>query len=105
MGRERLQNLTEPMYYVLLSLIEKRHGYEIMKFIEEFTQGRVIIGPGTLYSLLSRFEEKDFIDLISTEDRKKIYLITEKGKELLNEELNRLKLLIEDGEKILNRDK
>lgn len=101
MARERLQNLTEPMYYVLLSLTEQRHGYEIMKNIEEFTQGRVVIGPGTLYSLLSRFEEKGFIDLISKEDRKKIYSITDKGRELLEEEFNRLKSLIRDGEKIL----
>lgn len=105
MARERLQTLTEPMYYILLALKEERHGYEIMKSIEEFTKGRVVIGPGTLYSLLGRFEEKKFIKLVSMEDRKKTYLITDKGKELLEEELDRLKLLIKDGEKILRGEK
>ena len=101
MARERLQNLTEPMYYILLALTKARHGYEIMKTIEVFTQGRVIIGPGTLYALLSRFEEKEFIDLLSIKDRKKTYMITEKGRELLDQEFERLKLLVDDGNKIL----
>ena len=102
MARERLQTLTEPMYYILLALTEERHGYEIMKTIEEFTEGRIIIGPGTLYALLSRFEEKGFIDLLSFENRKKTYKINEKGRALLDEEIHRLKTLILDGEKILD---
>lgn len=105
MARERLQTLTEPMYYILLALTKERHGYEIMKTVEEFTGGRVLIGPGTLYSLLGRFEEKGFIKLLSVEHRKKTYIINEKGKKLLEEELDRLKLLVQDGEKILRGEK
>lgn len=46
------EQLTDPMYYILLSLLEERHGYAIMKFIEELTNGEVSMGPGTLYTLL-----------------------------------------------------
>ena len=54
MAREQFQNLTEPMYYILLALIEERHGYEVMRIISDRTKGRVKVGPGTLYALLSR---------------------------------------------------
>lgn len=100
MAREQFQNLTEPMYYTLLALTEERHGYEIMQTIEEFTDGRVVIGPGTIYALLGRFQKEEFIRLVSEEDRKKTYIITEEGRSLLEEEIIRLKLLIKDGESI-----
>lgn len=91
------KNLTQPMYYVLLSLKEKRHGYEIMQYIEWLTKGRVKVGPGTLYSLLSRFEEDEYIEMVSDDDNKKTYLITDTGTEVLEEEIERLKLLLEDA--------
>lgn len=53
MARNQLQTLTEPMYYILLSLNEERYGYEIMQLISDKTQGRLKVGPGTLYTLLS----------------------------------------------------
>lgn len=91
------KNLTQPMYYVLLSLKEKRHGYEIMQYIEWLTKGRVKVGPGTLYSLLSRFEEDEYIEMVSDDDNKKTYLITDTGTEVVEEEIERLKLLLEDA--------
>ncbi len=58
MARKQLQNLTEPMYYILLSLIEPRHGYAVMQNIRVITEDRVKVGPGTLYALISRFEKR-----------------------------------------------
>lgn len=89
--------LTQPMYYILLSLEEKRHGYEIMQYIEWLTQGRVKVGPGTLYSLLSRFEDDEYIKMVSDDDNKKTYIITEVGEEVLDEEIERLRQLLEDA--------
>ena len=105
MAREKLQNLTEPMYYILLALTKERHGYEIMQAIEQFTGGRVEVGPGTLYALLSRFEKKGFIRLTSDDGRRKTYIITKSGKGILYEEFNRLNQLVKDGEKILKGDR
>ena len=61
MAREQFQNLTEPMYYILLSLLEERCGVDIMESVEEISRGRVKVGPGTLYALLARFEKEEMI--------------------------------------------
>lgn len=89
--------LTQPMYYILLSLKEKRHGYEIMQYIEWLTEGRVKVGPGTLYSLLSRFEDDEYIRMVSDDDNKKTYIITDIGKCVLDGELERLTQLLDDA--------
>lgn len=99
MAREQLKNLTEPMYYILLSLLKENHGYGIMQMVDELTEGRVVIGAGTLYTLLGRFEKEEIIKQVAEENRRKIYIITEKGKGLLNEEFQRLQHLVEDGRK------
>lgn len=103
MPRTQLQNLTEPMYYVLLSLTEPRYGYEIMQEIGEQTGGRVKVGAGTLYALLGRFEEEGIIRQVEIVDRKKIYQLTGEGLEVLKEEYRRLKLLVADGGKVLEK--
>ena len=67
MARKKLESLTEPMYYVLLALYkEPRHGYGIMQYVNQLTQGRVAVGAGTLYALLARFEEEQLIILTHT---------------------------------------
>jgi DNA-binding PadR family transcriptional regulator len=101
MGNKKIKALTQPMYYILLSLKEKRHGYEIMQYVEWLTEGRVKIGPGTLYSLLSRFEEDGYIEMISDKEYKKVYWIKSLGQEALDEEIKRLRTLIKDAEFVL----
>lgn len=102
MAREQLKSLTEPMYYILLSLLRDNHGYGIMQMVEELTEGRVAIGAGTLYSLLGRFEKEGIIRQTAEENRRKIYRITEKGTQLLQEEYERLNHLVEDGKKFFD---
>ncbi len=101
MAREQLKNLTEPMYYILLALTTPRHGYGIMQEVERRTEDRVRIGAGTLYNLLSRFEEEKFITQISEENRRKTYRITDKGLGILKDEYKRLRQLVSDGKDIL----
>lgn len=101
MARKQLQNLTEPMYYVLLSLLKPLHGYGIMKNVDKITCGRVKVGAGTLYSLLSRFEKEEIVSKISTQESKKTYILTDKGREILRQEYIRLKQLVNDGEMLL----
>lgn len=104
MAREQLKSLTEPMYYILLSLLNENHGYGIMQMVDELTDGRVAIGAGTLYSLLGRFEREDIITQVAEENRRKIYKITEKGGGILQEEYTRLNHLVEDGKKFFEFD-
>ncbi len=98
MARKQLKTLTEPMYYILLSLMNPLHGYGIMQHIDTVTNSRVKVGPGTLYALISRFEKEEIVVKLSSEDGKKIYQLTPKGKEILLDEYKRLNQLIVDGE-------
>lgn len=101
MPREQFQNLTEPMYYILLALLDECCGVDIMDLVEDLSRGRVRIGPGTLYTLLSRFEQESMIKEIQIQGRKRWYRITEKGKERLREEQERLRAQLADGERRL----
>ena len=95
--------LTEAVYYILLSLIEPLHGYGIMQNVEKLSNGRVKLAAGTLYGANNTLLEKGWIVALSEEkgSRKKEYLITDQGKEMLHSEIARLKELIENGNRIL----
>ena len=101
MARKPLESLTEPMYYVLLSLTEERHGYAVMQYVSELTGGRVAIGAGTLYALLGRFEKDGLIRLTRDVDKRKYYVLTPEGRRALEEELQRLQRRPADGERAL----
>ena len=59
MSKEPLKVLTESMFYVLLSLLRQdRCGTEIVQYVDDTTAGRVSLGPGTLYTILAKFEEE-----------------------------------------------
>ena len=97
MAREQFQTLTEPMYYILLALTEECCGVDIMEKVKAISKGRVLVGPGTLYAMLAKFEEKEIIRLTTSEGRRKSYIITETGKEELKKEYERLKRMVSDG--------
>jgi DNA-binding PadR family transcriptional regulator len=101
MARKQLQNLTEPMYYILLNMLSPIHGYGIMQKVDEMTDGRVKVGAGTLYALLSRFEKEGIVERRGASISKKNYIITRKGKEILFAEHKRLRQLVFDGEGLL----
>ena len=96
MAREKFQTLTEPMFYILLSLREECCGADIMARVSALTRGRVDLGPGTLYNLLDSFQHAEMIRETSVSGRKRSYLITEKGRETLRAEYLRLLALTED---------
>lgn len=96
--------LTEPMYYVLMSFLgQEMCGTEITEFVERKTAGRVKLGPGTLYTLLAKFQDEGLIAETAVEGRKRTYQITEKGREAFQEELDRLRARLDDGLEALDR--
>lgn len=101
MPREQFQTLTEPMYYILLSLLTERCGVDIMESVKSISKDRVKVGPGTLYTLLSKFEKEKIIMETAVVGRKRSYIITDYGKEILNEEYNRLNALVQDGASLI----
>ena len=50
--------LTESTFMIILSLLQPRHGYEVMQVASRLSGGRVKIGPGTLYGAITRLEER-----------------------------------------------
>lgn len=100
-GKERAA-LTEPMFYVLMSFLHQEMcGIEITEFVEKKTGGRLRLGPGTLYTLLGKFQDERLIEETQIEGRKRTYRLTDKGREAYLEELERLRACVRDGEEAL----
>lgn len=96
MAKTPLMPMSETMFYVLLSLLKKeRCGSEIVKHIDSLTQGRIKLGPGTLYTILFRFEEEGIIKEIGSDGRKRIYQLTTKGYQAYLSEKARLYQMID----------
>lgn len=101
MPRKSMQTLSEPMYYVLLTLTKELYGTEIMSEVRRISGERIKIGPGTLYTMLDKFLSAGLIKRTNLGLATKSYIITEAGKKALKEEYARLSTLILDGEKIM----
>lgn len=95
--------LTESTYYIMLALYQPAHGYGIMQQVEEMSGGRVRLAPGTLYGALTALTDKGWIKPLPvvSGSRKKVYQLTENGRSVLLKELDRLKELVTNGEKIV----
>lgn len=92
--------ITESTYYILLAVLKPNHGYGIIQKVQDLTNSRVTLGPGTLYGAINTLLEKKWIMLYSEEKisrKKKEYLITNLGKSILLEEIERLEELIKNG--------
>ena len=90
MAREKFHTLTEQMFYILLALRQECCGVDIMERVSAMTEGRVAIGPGTLYSLLESFAAEGYIRETRAEGRRRSYALTAKGHLKLEEEYRRI---------------
>lgn len=89
--------MTETAFYILLSLKEPRHGYGIIKNVEEMTNGRLVLGSGTIYGTLTKMQKDGIITVFADQERKKIYEVTDVGKLLMLREIERLNELHENA--------
>jgi DNA-binding PadR family transcriptional regulator len=90
-ARSRYIPMSETMLYILLSLREERHGYGIMQHVRELTEGRIVLGAGTVYQSISKLEPDGLIRPEREKDRKKYYVITPLGAQILKEEAERIR--------------
>lgn len=98
--------LTEAVYYILLSLQKPRHGYGIMLFVKKLSNNRVTLAAGTLYGALSNLVNKSWIEEVSLhKGRKKEYVLTELGLNVLQFELCRLEELVQNGYTYINEER
>ena len=99
---ETAMALTEAVYYILISALKPIHGYGIMQNVAQLTANRLEIGAGTLYGAINTLLERGWlISAGEDEGRKKMYIITQNGKQALSAELARLQELITNGEAAL----
>ena len=104
MGGNNRGPLTEPMFYVLMSFLRRDMcGTEITEFVERKTRGRVKLGPGTLYTLLGKFQDEKLIQETEVDGRKRTYRITPKGRAVYQEEVDRLRSCLMDAEEETRR--
>ena len=104
MPREKFRTLTEQMFYVLLCLKNECYGLDILDRIPAMTNSRFTVGSGTLYKLLEQFLDAGMIVETKVEGRKRTYLITEKGKEMLDAEYTRILALAQDYRAIFGKE-
>ena len=99
--------LTETTFYILLALYRPNHGYGIMQKAEEMSHGRVRLAAGTLYGALNSLVEKRWIEQLPVEhgSRKKEYRLTDLGLDILANEIERLRELVENGDAVLEGDR
>lgn len=93
--------MTETGFYILFCLQNEMHGYNIMQKVREMTGGEIVISAGTMYGSLSKMEKDGLIRFTEEKDRRKRYLITELGREILKTEMKRIERLYKNskGEK------
>ncbi len=104
MAREKFQTLTEQMFYTLLCLKEECYGMDILDHVPQMTDQRVRIGSGTLYTLLEQFLEAEMIRETKVEGRRRSYILTEKGKQMLDRECVRLEAQLRDYRLIFGKE-
>lgn len=85
--------MTETGFYILYCLQQNQHGYGISQQVKEMTGREVIISPGTMYGTLSKMERDGLISFVREEEKRKLYGITELGREILDIEIKRIERL------------
>jgi DNA-binding PadR family transcriptional regulator len=97
---ERYLPLTEPMFQVLLALADSdKHGYAILKEVEERTQGKVQLSSGTLYAIIKRLLNDGLIGEIEDrptqdDERRRYYRLTHFGRQVAAAEAERMEQLL-----------
>ena len=96
--------LTAPVFHVLLALAdEAKHGYAILKEVEECTDGKVQLSSGTLYAIIKRLLNSGLIDEIEdrraqADERRRYYRLTRLGRRVGEAETRRMEKLVRTAE-------
>lgn len=92
--------LSTPVFHVMLALAdEPRHGYAILKEVEERTQRKVQLSSGTLYAIMKRLLNDGLIEEIEdrrsqTDERRRSYRLTRLGRRVAEAEARRMEDLL-----------
>lgn len=99
---KKFEPLTDSVFYIMSAFIEPRHGYAVMQLIEDLTKGTFTIGPASLYTIIKKLMKEQYIELHDKSDsRRKVYVLTESGRQALEWDIARRKVMIDFAEKDL----
>ena len=85
--------MTETGFYILFCLQKERHGYSITQKVKDLTEGQLSISPGTMYGTLAKMEKDGLIAFVREEEKRRLYSITELGRQILELEIQRIERL------------
>jgi DNA-binding PadR family transcriptional regulator len=91
--------LTDSIFLILLATIAPAHGYKIMQDVQTMTKKIVEIGPATMYTTLKKLNQAGWISEISGDDSKILYVITDSGKKVLQDNYEYRKSIVRIAEK------
>lgn len=98
--------LTEATFLIMASLTEPKHGYAIMQDVARWTGSAAKLGPGTLYGALTKLLEQGLIrregEEGAGEERRKVYVLTEFGRQVVGRECARMEHAARLGRERLN---
>ena len=102
---EEFLPLTPAMFHILLALADKeRHGYHIMREVDERTSGNVKLGPGTLYGSIKRMMADGLIEELDErpdpeldDERRRYYRLTDLGFRVATAEAQRLEQMVKSA--------
>ncbi|MGH7480802.1 MAG: PadR family transcriptional regulator [Longimicrobiales bacterium] len=94
--------LSEPVFQILLTLADgPRHGYGVMQEVDARTDGRVSLGPGTLYGAIKRLRRQGLVEEDedaapeAADERRRYYRLTRRGRDVARLEAARLEGLLD----------
>ena len=104
MPREKFRTLTEQMFYVLLCLKTECYGMDILDKVPSMTNNRVTVGSGTLYNLLEQFLDAGMIRETKMEGRRRSYILTARGRQMLDKEYERIQAQAMDYRRFFGKE-
>jgi DNA-binding PadR family transcriptional regulator len=91
-----LGRFSEPALLIMISLADgPKHGYAMTQDIEDVSGQK--LGPGTLYGAIARLEEREWIEALPAEDRRRPYKLTGAGQKVLKARLEALRVMTRIG--------
>lgn len=85
------QQLPQVAFSILLALsLRERHGYEIIKQVEDDSNGKIKLGPGALYTSIKQLLARGLIKEVKqkSDTRRRYYKLTDSGFKVLAQEID-----------------
>ncbi|THJ68006.1 helix-turn-helix transcriptional regulator [Arthrobacter echini] len=94
-------DLADAALHVLLALVQPRHGYAVMQFLDQESRGTIALGPASLYTTLKKLVGAGLIEELDGDDSRRVYQLNTKGREVLVSNIERRRQLLAMADHIM----